>query len=204
MPTRRPAGRQTIDMCATTTTSSTGRRSGGSEGKQAPGTEPAPGRMCAWPLGLPGRTRSAGDVRQGRTEADLTSSSRPASCRRGQASSPAGRRHRRRSRHPTVRRDVASSPVGALPGVGGTQRRPRSALGNSQCQPAASGRRKRGVLTMAIQRVHAREVLLAALAWVRADVQMQLFVPLTVVLPREALAASGPLALIRLLFRMRA
>ena len=57
---------------------------------------------------------------------------------------------------------------------------------------------------MPVERVHPRKVLLAPLAGVRPDVQMELLVPLAVVLPREALAAPGPLALVRLLLRMRA
>ena len=57
---------------------------------------------------------------------------------------------------------------------------------------------------MPVERVHPRKVLLAPLAGVRADVEVELLVPLAVVLPREALAASGPLALIGLLFRVRA
>ena len=57
---------------------------------------------------------------------------------------------------------------------------------------------------MPVQRVHPGKVLLAALAGVRADVEVQLLVPLAVVLSRETLAAPRPLALIRLLFRVRA
>ena len=57
---------------------------------------------------------------------------------------------------------------------------------------------------MPVERVHPRKVLLASLAGVRPDVEMELLVPLAVVLPREALAAPGPLALVRLLLRMRA
>ena len=56
---------------------------------------------------------------------------------------------------------------------------------------------------MPVQRVHPRKVLLAALAGVRADVEVQLLVPLAVVLSRETLAAPRPLALIRLLLRVR-
>ena len=59
-------------------------------------------------------------------------------------------------------------------------------------------------LTMSVKRVHARKVLLATLARVRANVEVELLVALAVVLPREALAAPRPLALIRLLFRVRA
>ena len=59
-------------------------------------------------------------------------------------------------------------------------------------------------LTMPVQRVHPRKVLLAALAGIRADVEVQLLVPLAVVLAREALSTPRPLALIRLLFRVRA
>ena len=57
---------------------------------------------------------------------------------------------------------------------------------------------------MPVERVHPHKVLLAPLAGVRPDVQMELLVSLAVVLPREALAAPGPLALVRLLLRMRA
>ena len=57
---------------------------------------------------------------------------------------------------------------------------------------------------MPVERVHPRKVLLAPLAGVRPDVEMELLVSLAVVLPREALAAPGPLALVRLLLRMRA
>ena len=62
----------------------------------------------------------------------------------------------------------------------------------------------RGTLTVPVERVHPRKVLLAPLAGVRPDVEMELLVPLAVVLPREALAAPGPLALVRLLLRVRA
>ena len=57
---------------------------------------------------------------------------------------------------------------------------------------------------MPVERVHPRKVLLAALAWVRADVEVQLLVPLAVVLPRKALATPRPLALVGFLLRMRA
>ena len=48
---------------------------------------------------------------------------------------------------------------------------------------------------MPVERVHPRKVLLAPLAGVRPDVEMELLVPLAVVLPRESLAAARPLAL---------
>ena len=60
------------------------------------------------------------------------------------------------------------------------------------------------MLTMTIKRVHARECLAAAVTIVRADIQMQRLMPLAVVLAREALSTPWPLALIRLLFRVRA
>lgn len=57
---------------------------------------------------------------------------------------------------------------------------------------------------MPVERVHPRKVLLAALTWVGADVEVQLLMSLAVMLPCEALAAPRPLALVRLLFRVRA
>ena len=57
---------------------------------------------------------------------------------------------------------------------------------------------------MTVQGIHASEVLLAAFARVWADVEVQLLVPLAIVLSREALAAPGPLALVRLLLCVRA
>ncbi len=57
---------------------------------------------------------------------------------------------------------------------------------------------------MPVERVHPRKILLAALARVRPDVEVQLLVPLAIVLPREALAAPRPLALVRFLLRVRA
>ena len=57
---------------------------------------------------------------------------------------------------------------------------------------------------MTVKRIHPREILLAAFAGIRADVEMQLLMTLAIVLPREALATARPLALVRLLLRMRA
>lgn len=59
-------------------------------------------------------------------------------------------------------------------------------------------------LTVPIERIHPREVLFAALAGIRANVEVQLLVSLTVVLPGEALATPWPLALEGLLLRVRA
>ena len=56
---------------------------------------------------------------------------------------------------------------------------------------------------MPIERIHPGEVLLAPFARIRADVEVQLFVSFTVVLPSKALAAPRPLALERFLLRMR-
>ena len=56
---------------------------------------------------------------------------------------------------------------------------------------------------MPVERVHPREALPAAFAEVRADAEVQLLMPLAVVLPCEALATPRPLALIRLLLRVR-
>jgi uncharacterized protein (DUF697 family) len=52
-----------------------------------------------------------------------------------------------------------------------------------------------GKLTVAVQCVHASKRLLAAIAGVRAQVEVQGFVPLAVVLAGEALLATRPLAL---------
>ena len=56
---------------------------------------------------------------------------------------------------------------------------------------------------MSIECVHARERLLAALTRERTDVQVQVLVPLAVVLTRKALRATRPLALVRLLLIVR-
>lgn len=56
---------------------------------------------------------------------------------------------------------------------------------------------------MAVESVHARKVLLAALAWERSDIEVQLFMPLAIVLSCEPFPAPRPLALVRFLFRMR-
>ena len=60
------------------------------------------------------------------------------------------------------------------------------------------------LLTVPVECIHPRKVLLAALARVRAYVEVQLLVPLAVMLARKALAAAGPLALVRLLLGVRA
>lgn len=56
---------------------------------------------------------------------------------------------------------------------------------------------------MTIERIHAREILLAPFAWIWSDIQMEELMTLAVMLSRKALATSWPLALIRLLFRVR-
>jgi len=48
---------------------------------------------------------------------------------------------------------------------------------------------------VAVQRVHASKRLLAAVAGVRTQVEMQGLVPLAIVLAGETLLATGPLAL---------
>lgn len=58
-------------------------------------------------------------------------------------------------------------------------------------------------LTVPIECVHPREILLTSFTRIRANVEVQLLVPFTVVLPGKALAATRPLALERFLFRMR-
>ena len=58
-------------------------------------------------------------------------------------------------------------------------------------------------LTVSIQGIHSSERLLAPLAGVRSDVEMQLLVSFAIVLPGKALAAAWPLALIRFLLSMR-
>lgn len=60
------------------------------------------------------------------------------------------------------------------------------------------------VLTVPVQCVHAGKILLAALTGVRSNIEVQLLVPLAIVLPCKALATPGPLALVRFLLRMRA
>ena len=60
-----------------------------------------------------------------------------------------------------------------------------------------------GGLTVPIERVHPREVLLTPLTGIRANVQMQLLVTLAIVLTSEPLVASRPLALERTFFIMR-
>ena len=60
-----------------------------------------------------------------------------------------------------------------------------------------------GGLTVPIERVHPREVLLTPLTGIRANVQMQLLVSFAIVLPGEALATPRPLALERFLLCMR-
>ena len=59
-------------------------------------------------------------------------------------------------------------------------------------------------LTVSVESVHPSEVLLTSLARIRSNVQMQLLVPLAIVLTSKAFLASRPLASIRLLLRMRA
>lgn len=57
---------------------------------------------------------------------------------------------------------------------------------------------------MPVQRVHARKSLAATVACVRADIKVQGLVAFAIVLAREALFASGPLALERPFLVMRA
>ncbi len=57
---------------------------------------------------------------------------------------------------------------------------------------------------MPIQRVHPRKRLPTPLALERAEIAVQLFMSLTIVLPCETLAAPRPVALVRLLFVVRA
>ena len=59
-------------------------------------------------------------------------------------------------------------------------------------------------LTVSVESVHPSEVLLTSLARIRTNVQMQLLVPLAIVLTSKAFLTSRPLARIRLLLRMRA
>ena len=56
---------------------------------------------------------------------------------------------------------------------------------------------------MPIQRIHPRKRLITPLTHIRPNIQMQLFMPLTIMLPREALIASGPFTLERSLFVVR-
>jgi hypothetical protein len=51
------------------------------------------------------------------------------------------------------------------------------------------------LLTVPIKCIHARELLVTALARVRPVIGMQLLMPFTIVLPRETLAAPRPRAL---------
>ena len=55
---------------------------------------------------------------------------------------------------------------------------------------------------MAIERIHPRKRLLASVARERTDVEMQILVPLAIVLARKALVASWPFALERSFFVM--
>jgi hypothetical protein len=73
-------------------------------------------------------------------------------------------------------------------------------------QRGASRKCTRGgtILTVAVESVHPRKGLLAALACERPDVQVQVLVPLAVVLARKALLAPWPLAVVRLLLVVRA
>jgi hypothetical protein len=56
--------------------------------------------------------------------------------------------------------------------------------------------------TVPIQSIHTRERLLAPVACERTDVEVQVLVPLAVVLTSEALRTARPLALVRLLLVM--
>jgi hypothetical protein len=57
-------------------------------------------------------------------------------------------------------------------------------------------------LTMSVQRIHPGKSLLAPIACERPDVEMQVLVPLAVVLACEALRTARPLTLVGLLLVM--